>query len=406
MMSPSLFWFAFAWVGYSYIGYPMLIALMARVRPKQVRRIVGYSPTVSIIVPAHNEEEQVGRRVAELCQILARYPASSELIVVSDGSTDGTAEVARLAGRAQVIELNTRIGKSAAISRGAAAAQHDVIVFADVRQKWSERTLPYLVENFGDLEVGGASGDLVIDRASGAAGGVGAYWRYEKWLRLNETRVGSITGVTGAISAVRRELFQPVPAGVVLDDIYWALQIAMRGYRVVHDERAKAFDRLPEKTGDEFRRKVRTLSGNYQLVAALPGALLPWKNRVWFQFVSHKIARLAVPWALLLMLATNSMLLDREFYRVLFAAQISFYLLALCGLRWGNCGRVASLAASFVLLNAAAWMAFWFWISGRATGSWHKAAYAMDDCGAGQIGSQFLADADSDQMRYGTEVAP
>ena len=122
--------------------------------------------------------------------------------------------------------------------------------------------------------------------------------RYERWLRHNEGQIGSVVGVTGAISAVRRELFRPIPHGTILDDVYWPLQVAMIGYRVVRDPRARAYDSLPERAGDEFRRKVRTLAGNLQLLARLPGALLPWRNPIWLQFISHKVLRLLVPWAL------------------------------------------------------------------------------------------------------------
>src|SRR5438132_2819396 len=117
-----------------------------------------------------------------------------------------------------------------------------------------------------------------------------------------------MVGATGAISALRRELFRPIPAGTIVDDVYWPLQVALQGFRVVLDPRALAYDRLPERTRDEFRRKVRTLSGNLQLVARLPETLLPWRNPVWFQFVSHKLLRLVVPWALLGLLATSALL--------------------------------------------------------------------------------------------------
>src|SRR5205085_1989176 len=149
------------------------------------------------------------------------------------------------------------------------------------------------------------SGDLVVIAGPGAVAGVELYWKLEKWLRRQESRVGAQVGVTGAICAVRRELFTPVPPGTILDDVYWPLGVVMRGYRVVHDSRALAYDRLPERVRDEFRRKVRTLAGNFQLAARLPAALLPWRNPIWGQFLSHKLARLVVPWALPVVLLTT-----------------------------------------------------------------------------------------------------
>src|SRR5207248_2251639 len=133
---------------------------------------------------------------------------------------------------------------------------------------------------FADPEVGAVSGDLTLTSA-GVLGGVGLYWRFEKWLRKKESRLWAQVGVSGSISAVRRKLFRPIPRGTILDDVYWPMQVVLQGYRVVHDSEACAFDRLPPRPGDEFRRKVRTLAGNIQLLTLLPALLLPWRNPVW-----------------------------------------------------------------------------------------------------------------------------
>ena len=233
-----------------------------------------------------------------------------------------------------------------------------------------------MLESFDRPEVGAVSGELSIEAGPGVLAGVGLYWRYEKWLRRNEGRLHSMIGVSGSVCAVRRQLFRPIPRGLLLDDLYWPLQVAMQGRRVAYEERAIVYDRLPRHVAHEFRRKVRTLSGNLQLVAMLPQALLPWRNPVWVQFVSHKLLRLVVPWMLVAMLLTSS-LLEAPFYRAAFVGQLLFYALALValasgsGLRW----RVATAAASFLVLNAAAWVAFWVWLCGRAGGAWTKTAY-------------------------------
>jgi hypothetical protein len=185
-----------------------------------------------------------------------------------------------------------------------------------------------------------------------------------------------MVSVTGCISAVRRELFPKLPAGTILDDVYWPLTVAMGGHRVVHEERAKALDRLPEKASDEFRRKVRTLAGNFQLMTRLPAVLLPWRNRLWWQFVSHRALRLVVPWALLAMLIVAAVL-PGAFYRFAFWSQAGFYLVGLAGC-WpvvAARSRLASGIASFLVLNAAAWVGFWVWMSGSAARSWGKVPY-------------------------------
>ena len=253
-------------------------------------------------------------------------------------------------------------------------------MFADARRRWAADAMQRLLENFADPGIGAVSGELVLESIPGVMAGVGLYWRYEKWLRRSEGRMHSTVGVTGAISAVRRELFHPIPAGTILDDVYWPLAVVMQGSRSIHDERAIAYDRLPEKAGKEIRRKVRTLSGNYQLLMRLPAAVLPWRNPIWLQFVSHKLLRLVVPWALLGMLA-GSALLESPVGRILFWGQIAAYCVALAGLapKIGTRFRLASAAASFLVLNFAAWLAFWVWISGRAGKSWTKTTYAACD---------------------------
>ena len=167
-----------------------------------------------------------------------------------------------------------------------------------------------------------------------------------------------------------------MPLGTVLDDVYWPLHVVMQGYRVVHDEQAKAFDRLPERVGDEFRRKVRTQSGVFQLLMRLPEALLPNRNPIWFQYLSHKILRLFVPWAMLAMLVSSASL-PGMIYHTLFWLQIAFYMGGAAGVREEIGSRLRPLgwASSFLVLNAAVWVAFWVWILGKTEKSWRKIAY-------------------------------
>ena len=374
-----IFWACVACIAYPYAIYPLVLAAVARLRGRPVRAASGVRPSVSIILVARNEAATIGRRVREFAGLIAASGLRGEVIVVSDGSTDGTAQAARAAGvgMARVLELPTNVGKAAALSAGCAEASNDVLVLADARQTWAPDALDRLLENFADPTVGGAGGDLVVEEAPGVMAGVGLYWRFEKWLRRAESRLHSSVGLTGAICSVRRELFRPIPPGTILDDVYWPLRVVMQGYRVVHDDRAQAFDRLPDRARDEFRRKVRTLSGNFQLVVRLPSLLLPWRNPIWWQFVSHKLARLLVPWALLGALGLSATL-GGPLYRSLFLIQVACYLIGLAGvIGLGTRSRAVSAASSFLVLNAAAWMAFWVWISGRSARSWGKVAYKV-----------------------------
>lgn len=390
-MSPLewFFWVCFAIVGYTYFLYPLFLVILnavfrgAGVPPAQVLPGAGETPaprrSVSILLPVHDEEANLERRLNELTRLIQTSGLAGEIIVISDASTDRTAEIARrYADRGvRVLEMPAKSGKAYALSTGAATALHEILVMADARQRWADDTLVRLIENFADPRVGAVSGDLVLESAPGVLAGVGLYWRFEKWLRKQESRLGSQVGVTGAISAVRRCLFRPIPPGTLLDDVFWPMHVVLQGHRVVHDERAKAFDRLPEKSRDEFRRKVRTLAGNYQLLTLLPfAAMFPWSNRVWWQWISHKLLRLAVPWALLGMFV-SCFFLTEDYYQTFFWVQAVCYALGILGMIPALGGAIKPLgtAASFLVLNAAAWLAFWVWISGRAGASWHKVQY-------------------------------
>ena len=389
-MLEIVFWLSAACVVYTYIGYPLLLALMARLRPQGTTR-VGQPPDmpVSVVLAAHNEESRIGARIRELVEHVAAHPAAGEVIVVSDGSTDRTVEMAwdaaaeaetvaggRVSVRVLVREPN--LGKAMALNEAYAVACHPLLIFADARQTWADDAIERLVAAFADPAVGAVSGDLVLESAPGVMAGVGLYWRFEKWLRRTESRFDSMVSVSGCISAVRRELFPALPAGTILDDVYWPLAVAMGGHRVVHEEPAKAFDRSPEKTRDEFRRKVRTLAGNFQLMTRLPAALLPWRNRLWWQFVSHRALRLVVPWALLAVLIVAATL-PGSLYRIAFWSQAGFYLVGLAGC-WPVVAvrsRLASGIASFLVLNAAAWVGFWVWSCGRSAHCWARVAYQV-----------------------------
>jgi len=388
-----VFWASVLLVGYVYVAYPLAVWFLAYLWPKPIRRRGPLPRSVSFIVAARNEGPRIAQRIEELKRQLDAAGVQGEVILVLDAPDCPDGQFAALAAdpRVQVVRLPEHRGKAAAISEGARRAKYEILALADVRQRWHEDALERLLENFRDPRIGAVSGDLVLESPTGVVQGVGLYWKYEKWLRRSEARFDSVVLVTGAICAVRRELFEGVPAAAVADDLYWPLRVIMRGYRVVHDCRARAFDRLPAGARDEFRRKLRTLAGNYQLITLLPSGLLPWKNRVWWQFVSHKLLRLAVPWALLAA-ALASALADGVLYQSLCLGQAAGYGLLLGVVATGTAGRwrLSSAAASFALLNLAAWLAFWVWLSGNAGRSWGAVGYAdaVGSCQTGPFGSR------------------
>lgn len=378
-------WLAYVFVFYTYVIYPLLAAWSARRRPRPVARGAALEPKpfVSAIVAAHNEAGTIARRIENL--LTQDYPGQLEVIAASDGSTDGTAEVlgqiAAREPRVRVVILEINGGKAAALNAALAEARGELVVFADARQVFNPDAVTRLVENFTDPAIGSVSGELVLEAPEGGvAEQLGLYWEYEKWIRQNESTAGSMLGATGAIYAIRRELWRPLPEGTILDDFLAPMRIVLAGWRAIFDGRAIAYDRAIDEGRREFRRKSRTLAGNFQAFAFEPGLLLPWRNpATWFQVWSHKAFRLLVPYALILFFII-SMVLRGRFYLFISLCQCLFYGAAAAGyaierLKLPYKHKLITLPYTFTTLNFAAISGLIFWLQGRSTSQlWGKSA--------------------------------
>jgi cellulose synthase/poly-beta-1,6-N-acetylglucosamine synthase-like glycosyltransferase len=365
----AIFWIAALLMGYTYAGYALWLWAMARLRPRQVTR-AEIKPFVSIVMAVHNEERNLPARLENLRAL--DYPADRlQVIIVSDGSTDATGEILRSAGAwVTPVMLPSAQGKAVALNAGVAAATGEVLVFFDARQRAEPDAVRQLVACFADPQVGVASGELVLEDAAGAPSGesLGLYWRIEKMVRRLESASGSVVGVTGAIYAMRRELFLELPPRTILDDVLVPMNAARTGRRVLFEPSAIARDRIFEQPGKEFARKVRTLTGNYQLLRLSPWLLTP-SNPLLFRLISHKLLRLAVPFLMVLMLASSATLAGQPshpFFRAVTALQALVYALALLGTsraarRW----KPVSVCYTFVMLNVAAAVALYNFVGGR-----------------------------------------
>lgn len=359
-MMIALFWISALIVGYVYVGYPGLLAVWARVADRRPRRRpfeTGAWPSISIVIAARNEAARLPARVENLRA--QNYPGRCEIIIVSDGSTDDPRRALEGLGPAlRVIDVPAG-GKPRALNAGVAAATGEILVFADARQQFAPNALTALVSNFADPIVAGATGELVLDCEQQGVDtqvgeGIGLYWKYEKWLRRNESRVWSTLGATGAIYALRRRCWTPLP-DTLLDDVLAPMRAVLAGSRIVFEEDAIAYDRASADAAAESRRKTRTLAGNYQILAQEPRLLVPVVNPVWVQYVSHKIGRLVVPWALVaLLISTIAIAPQHPLFAVLLAAQGIFYGLALAGGMFQVRDRLARVAYTFVMMNVAA----------------------------------------------------
>jgi biofilm PGA synthesis N-glycosyltransferase PgaC len=371
-----LFWGAALLIVYTYVGYIGWLWLRARLSSWPVLRS-QQEPCVSIVLIVRNEERWLDRKLRNLLE-LDYPPALCQIVVVSDGSTDRTEAILHQHAdnpRVRVLMNQLSRGKASGLNDAIPLTAGDVVVLTDARQKIESGAIRLLMENFADPEVGCVSGALMLGNPeSGEPGkGMGLYWRIEKKIRELESESGSVVGATGALYAVRRELLSEVPEGTILDDVYIPMQVVRQGNRVVFDDRARAWDSPDLGGGLEFARKVRTLSGNYQLVQLAPW-ILSGRNPLLARFVSHKLLRLAVPFALAAMLFA-SLWLKAPLYRVALVLQLAFYglgLLALARLpKAGMIGRAADAAGTFMVLNTAAVVAFANFVAGRKT-AWSR----------------------------------
>jgi cellulose synthase/poly-beta-1,6-N-acetylglucosamine synthase-like glycosyltransferase len=373
-----LFWLCALVLSYTYVGYPALVFAWGRLaaRPFRARPT---EPSVSVVLVAHNEADRIRARLANLLSL--DYPEDRlEILVGSDGSDDGTAEqvAACDAAKVRLFVFGRRRGKAAVVNDLVARTRGEIVVLADARQEWSHGALRALVAPFADSTVGAVSGELVLlpgSQASATGEGVGLYWRYEKLIRRSESRVDSSVGATGAIYAIRRALFERIPDDTVLDDVLIPFNVVRQGYRVLFEPGARAYDRAASNPGDEFRRKVRTIAGTFQLFARQPWLLNPLRNRLWFQTVSHKALRLTTPFALAGALGSNLLLLDSGPYLGLLGAQLAFYAAALVGRSLQKTsGKLPFVSVPYVvcLLSWATLVALGRFVSGRQSVTWER----------------------------------
>jgi biofilm PGA synthesis N-glycosyltransferase PgaC len=334
VIAAAVFWTSLFLLTYVYVGYPLIAWLRGHLCPKP-RATAPIHPPVTIIVVAHNEGHCICRRIENL--LSSDYPHDSlEIVIGSDGSTDDTVERAQAyADRGVTVRrFSDRRGKAAMLNDLIPSAHSDIVVLADARQRFEPAAIRRLVANFADPEVGAVSGELILTKRQGtspAGDGGGFYWKYEKFIRANESWSGSTVGATGAIYAIRRRLFERIPDDTILDDVLIPVRIVRRGYRVLFEAEARAHDLVSWAPREDFIRKARTIAGTFQLFAREPWILNPRRSRVWFEAISHKALRLAIPALHIALFGANVALTGFWFYQGVMAAQLMFYAAALAG---------------------------------------------------------------------------
>lgn len=370
MTAKVIFWLSASVPVFAYLGYPLALVILRAFVSRPVRK-ESYQPAVTLLIPAYNEAAKIAEKIRNSLEL--DYPAAKlEIMVVCDGSRDGTAEIAKsLAHGAgiRVIHFKHNRGKIRCLNAGVREAQGEIIVFSDATAMLRPDAIRRLMANFADPAVGAASGRYTVMRAGDVGTGKSEdfYWRYETFLKQQESDIDSTLGAHGHFHAIRRELY-PFPGGATINDDYVIpVSVLSKGYRAVYDARAVVCEEAREMSG--FRRRVRIMAGNLQQLGEFKRLLAPVRPWALFFFFSHKIVRLAVPFAMVIAAASNFLLASAPLYFAIAFLQGLFYCAAVAG-GLGRLPRALMLPFYFCMINAALFVAIYHALNKRRGMAW------------------------------------
>jgi cellulose synthase/poly-beta-1,6-N-acetylglucosamine synthase-like glycosyltransferase len=374
-MARVVFWLAALLLFYVYAGYPLLLALICLFVRRQ-RSEPGYSPSISVLIAAYNEEEAIERKIRQTLAL--EYPADKiEVLVLSDCSTDRTDEIVKTFpdSRVRLVRMAERKGKTHAQNQGVKQAKGEVVIFSDATAIYHSNALLYLACNYQDATVGAVSGRYqYFDPGDQSPTGLGsvAFWNYENLIKKLQSRIKTIAGCCGCIYSVRKAAYTELPADII-SDLVQPLQAIKKGYRVLFEDRALAYEETTQSTSEEFSMRVRVVTRAMRGLLSVSDLLKPWKF-FWpaFQLWSHKIMRWIVPLFLIVLFAANIFLFDLLTFRLLFAVQLCFYGVAILNMllplhrQWKPLG----IPLFFCTLNAAALVSMMEICRGRKYVTW------------------------------------
>ena len=377
----SVFFIGLGIIFYVYAFYPPLIFVLSRLfgrlpTPPSTPAPEDW-PRVSLLLAAYNEEDALAETLKNA--LAMDYPADRfEIVVGSDGSDDGTADVARrFADRGvRLLDYPNRRGKSVVLNRSIPTLTGDVILLSDANTLLAPDSAKNLARWFLDPDISCACGRLVLTDSATGKNADGLYWRYETFLKKCEARLGALLGANGAIYAIRRERFEPIPTGTIIDDFVIPLLSVLRhGGRIVFERDAVAREETAPDLAAEFRRRARIGAGGYQSLSLLYPLLDPRRGWLSFAFLSHKVLRWLGPFFLIGMLVSNLAMVESPVWRWVFLGQFAFYAISFLvpsgPSRWL---RPLRLMAMFTSMNVGLLVGFWGWMSGRRSGTWTPTA--------------------------------
>jgi cellulose synthase/poly-beta-1,6-N-acetylglucosamine synthase-like glycosyltransferase len=367
-----LFWLALAVPVYAYFGYPLVLAILSLFIHRPIRK-APFSPRVSLLIPAYREAQKIQQKIRNSLE-LDYPPEQLEIVVACDGSPDDTPDLARAAAagnpRVRVLDYPVNRGKIGVLNASVPELSGEIIVFSDATAMLYPNALRKVMANFADASVGAVCGKYTVIKPEEVAIGKSedVYWKYESYLKAKESGLSSTLGGPGQLNAIRKALYPFPPLGTINDDYVIPTSVLAHRYRAVYEPEAILHEDAQEMTG--FGRRVRIMAGNIQQISYLGGVLRPFQPLPLLFFLSHKVMRLLVPFAMIVLLLTNLMLLDQPLYRVLGAGQALFYLLAIAGSLWKLRPRLLAVPYYFTMINMAVFAGLYYAIVGLRRMSW------------------------------------
>lgn len=385
----TVFWLLVFIVFYAYVGYGMILFILVRIKRLFSKKTTPernevFEPTVTLVVPAYNEEDFILKKVENCLQL--DYPKDKfEIIFITDGSTDRTKELLEKDGRVKVLHEDKRAGKAAAENRAMRFVKSDIVVFCDANTLLNKNAIRELVKHYKDPEVGAVSGEkrIMNQEAEGAsAAGEGLYWKYESTLKKMDSEMRTVVGAAGELISFRTELVEDLEEDTILDDFMQSMRIALKGYRVIYEPEAYAMETASADVKEELKRKVRICAGGWQSMSRLLPAFNVFRHPLLtFLYTSHRVLRWSIAaFVLPIIFILNIFLANRGgIYVFLLIAQIIFYVLALLG--WYLQSKKMKVKLLFVpfyftLMNYAVFAGFFRWLRGTQKATWERARRA------------------------------
>jgi len=376
-----IFWLCIGLIGFSYIGFPLFLALATKLfgNKNSITNITEITdwPEVAVVIAAFNEEQDIKQRVENLLE--QDYPADKITYYIgSDGSTDKTNEIlseftdSRL--NAQLFEVNR--GKASVLNNLIELVEQPIIIFSDANTHFENDAIKRLVAHFEDDRVGAVCGELNLFNSGGNDNKDSTYWRYEQFLKDNEGQLDALLGANGAIYAIRSHLYTPIPANTVVDDFLIVMNVAKAKYKIIYDKEALAHEEIAPSIAEESKRRIRIGTGNYQAFTRLYWALNPLIGWRFFSYFSHKVLRWFTPHLMIIVLMSNFILIGDTLYNAALLIQLIAYFIAIWGQKMSDKGVAipssVALLTFFVSMNFALLQGFYRFAFKNVKGTWQR----------------------------------